>query len=150
MQIGATNEHQSQQIMGMNGFGASATANNGGSKLTNQQQLLSASASAASGNFHQMPPAATIATASHAQSAPHLFGAPGTMPPPPPMPIAGLGSNSRPRTSHAPSVSSFSANFWENYEHLCALQNLMPLQALKASLSVDGGTQLNLNADKLK
>lgn len=51
---------------------------------------------------------------------------------------------------HSKPISQYSANFWENYEHLCALQNLMPLQSLKACLSVDGGANLNLNVDKLK
>ena len=47
-------------------------------------------------------------------------------------------------------VVSNSFNFWENYEHLCALQNVMPIQSLKASLAVEGGTVLSLNADKLR
>ena len=53
-------------------------------------------------------------------------------------------------SSSTQKISQYSANFWENYEHLCALQNLMPLQSLKACLSVDGGANLNLNVDKLK
>jgi centrosomal protein CEP78 len=52
--------------------------------------------------------------------------------------------------SSSQKISQYSANFWENYEHLCALQNLMPLQSLKACLSIDGGANLNLNVDKLK
>lgn len=43
-----------------------------------------------------------------------------------------------------------SISFWDSYEHLCALQNLMPIQSLKASLAAEGGTVLNLNADKLR
>ena len=46
--------------------------------------------------------------------------------------------------------TQYSPNFWENYEHLCALQNVMPLQALKSSLAVEGGANLTLNADKIK
>ncbi len=49
----------------------------------------------------------------------------------------------------ATSVSS-TASFWDNYEHICALQNLVPLQALKASLACEGGSVLSLNADKLR
>ena len=43
-----------------------------------------------------------------------------------------------------------SNNFWDTYEHLCALQNVMPLQSLKSCLSSESGAILNLNADKLK
>lgn len=56
------------------------------------------------------------------------------------------GENSNSRVN----VAQYSANFWENYEHLCALQNSMPLQSLKACLAMDGGANLVLNADKLK
>ena len=38
-------------------------------------------------------------------------------------------------------------NFWDNYEHLCALQSTAPLQSIKANLT--NGT-LDINADKLK
>jgi hypothetical protein len=44
----------------------------------------------------------------------------------------------------------YSANFWENYERLCELQQVAPLQSIKSCLSVDGGANLTLNADKLK
>lgn len=47
-------------------------------------------------------------------------------------------------------TNQYSNSFWENYEHLCALQNLMPLQSLKASLSTEAGSNLVINADKLK
>ena len=44
-----------------------------------------------------------------------------------------------------------SANFWDTYEHLCALQNAMPLQSLKPNNSViESSYVLNLNADKLR
>ena len=56
------------------------------------------------------------------------------------------GENSNSRVN----VAQYSSNFWENYEHLCALQNSMPLQSLKACLATDGGANLVLNADKLK
>ena len=41
-------------------------------------------------------------------------------------------------------------SFWETYEHICALKNLVPIQSLKVSLASEGGTVLNLNADKLR
>lgn len=41
-------------------------------------------------------------------------------------------------------------SFWDTYENLCALQNLMPLQSLKTCLSSEAGAVLSLNADKLK
>ena len=40
-------------------------------------------------------------------------------------------------------------NFWDNYEHMCAVYNQMPLQTLKA-VAMEGGAILDLNADKLK
>ena len=46
--------------------------------------------------------------------------------------------------------NQFSANFWENYEHLCALQSSVPLQSIKSCISIDGSVNLSLNADKLK
>ena len=39
------------------------------------------------------------------------------------------------------------SNFWDNYEHLCALQSTAPLQSIKSNL-VNG--TLDINADKLK
>lgn len=39
------------------------------------------------------------------------------------------------------------SNFWDNYEHLCALQSTAPLQSIKSNL-VNG--TLDANADKLK
>lgn len=42
------------------------------------------------------------------------------------------------------------ASFWDCYEHICSLQNLVPMQSLKASLASEGGTVLNINADKLR
>lgn len=42
------------------------------------------------------------------------------------------------------------ASFWDCYEHICSLQNLVPIQSLKASLASEGGTVLNINADKLR
>ena len=47
-------------------------------------------------------------------------------------------------------VNQISSNFWENYEHLCALQNVMPLQSIKQCLSTDAGSNLTIMADKLK
>lgn len=47
-------------------------------------------------------------------------------------------------------VNQVSNNFWENYEHLCALQNVMPLQSIKQCLSTDAGSNLNIMVDKLK
>ncbi|CAF0863953.1 unnamed protein product [Brachionus calyciflorus] len=47
-------------------------------------------------------------------------------------------------------VNQTSGNFWDNYEHLCALQNVMPLQSIKSSLASDAGTNLTIMADKLK
>jgi hypothetical protein len=44
----------------------------------------------------------------------------------------------------------YSPNFYENYEHLCALQSSMPLQAIRSCLSMDGSVNLGLNVDKLK
>ncbi len=50
-----------------------------------------------------------------------------------------------------PTVADTSpASFWDNYEHICALQNLIPVQAIKASLACEGASVLNLNADKLR
>lgn len=43
-----------------------------------------------------------------------------------------------------------SNNFWDNYEHLCALQNVTPLQSIKQSLTIDAGSNLSILADKLK
>lgn len=43
-----------------------------------------------------------------------------------------------------------SNNFWDNYEHLCALQNVTPLQSIKQSLTIDAGSNLSIMADKLK
>jgi hypothetical protein len=42
------------------------------------------------------------------------------------------------------------ASFWDCYEHICSLQNLVPIQSLKASLASEGGTVLSINADKLR
>ena len=42
-----------------------------------------------------------------------------------------------------------STNFWDNYEHMCAVYNQMPLQTLKA-VAMEGGAILDLHADKLK
>lgn len=42
-------------------------------------------------------------------------------------------------------------NFCEIYEHLCAMQNLNPLQLVRSSISTsDNGYSLALNADRLK
>lgn len=42
-------------------------------------------------------------------------------------------------------------NFCEVYEHLCAMQNLNPLQLVRSSISTsDNGYSLALNADRLK
>lgn len=43
-----------------------------------------------------------------------------------------------------------SNNFWDTYEYLCSLQNQLPLQFIKQSLTVDAGSNLNLNADRIK
>ena len=48
------------------------------------------------------------------------------------------------------SSTSIHANFWDSYEHQCVLQNQAPLQFLKQSLSVDAGTNLFIDADKIK
>ena len=62
-----------------------------------------------------------------------------------------LTSNNNINNSGSRSANAqYSANFWENYEHLCALQNVMPLQSLKQTLATEGGANLTLNADKLK
>lgn len=61
-----------------------------------------------------------------------------------------LSSSANGGSSGARYQGQQASNFWDNYEHLCALQNLMPLQSLKASLLVDAGTNLNINADRLK
>jgi hypothetical protein len=49
-----------------------------------------------------------------------------------------------------PMRKEYSTNFWENYEHVCSIQNQMPMQSLKSGLSIEGGAVLNLNADKFK
>ena len=61
----------------------------------------------------------------------------------------GLTSTESAIMQQRPAVQ-YSANFWENYEHLCALQSVMPLQNLKPALSADSGIYLQLNGDKLK
>lgn len=48
-------------------------------------------------------------------------------------------------------LSQYSNNFCEVYEHLCAMQNQMPLQTVKSSVSNgEAGLCLHLNADRLK
>jgi hypothetical protein len=54
-----------------------------------------------------------------------------------------MSSGGLPRTQ-------FSHNFWENYEHLCALQSTAPLQAIHSCICMDGSVNISLNADKLK
>jgi hypothetical protein len=73
------------------------------------------------------------------------------LPPPVQMPTP-ISTNNNNQQYYQPHYTSTqqSNNFWENYEHLCALQNLMPLQSLKQSLVTDAGSNLTLNADKLK
>jgi hypothetical protein len=63
-----------------------------------------------------------------------------------PTPITGSAGP----TSSKSSSSLAHANFWDTYEHMCALQNEMPLQILKASLAVDAGSNLVINSDRLK
>lgn len=62
-------------------------------------------------------------------------------------------TNMPPTTSSNPKHGQqiYSNNFWETYEHLCALQNQTPLQYVKSSITTnDSGCNLILNADKLK
>jgi hypothetical protein len=42
------------------------------------------------------------------------------------------------------------SSFWDHYEYLCTLSNTTPLQSVKASLTVDAGSVLRLNVDRLK
>ena len=61
-------------------------------------------------------------------------------------------SSSHPSSSSAAlhtARKDHATNFWDNYEHMCAVYNQMPLQTLKA-VAMEGGAILDLNADKLK
>ena len=64
--------------------------------------------------------------------------------------IIGNLSSSVSANNSSRQLNHYSNNFWENYEHLCTLQNLIPLQSIKTCLSADAGTNLVVNADKFK
>lgn len=46
--------------------------------------------------------------------------------------------------------SVVNSNFWDTYEHICAIRNQAPVQFLKKSPLVDFGAKLIVNVDKLK
>lgn len=48
------------------------------------------------------------------------------------------------------SKSTANSNFWDTYEHICAIRNHAPVQFLKKSPLIDFGAKLIVNVDKLK
>jgi hypothetical protein len=64
--------------------------------------------------------------------------------------INSLSSSSNNGNNASSSRSNYSSNFWETYEYMCSVQNQMPLQFIKQSLTVDAGSHLAINADRIK
>ena len=71
---------------------------------------------------------------------------------PAPMPVV-YKTDSQYVTSSSSANGGFGGTlkgFGESYEHMCSLQSIVPLQAIKSCISTDGSVNLALNADKLK
>lgn len=63
---------------------------------------------------------------------------------------SGTSANSAGPLPPSARTHQFSPDFWENYEHACALLSTVPLQSIKSCISLDGSVNLALSVDRLK